>query len=320
MESMGIIKQQSVLITGGMGNLGSWLTQHYSSLGYDVTVLTKNDRKLEIPLLYKTINCDITSLEKCISSIDKKYDIIIHAASMNDNFIEGYAEKALRVNALGTRNILETIKNMPPKHFIYLSTFHVYGKYSGEITEQSNLNPNNDYGITHLFAEYYVKQFHLNHQIPYTILRLSNTYGCPKDYNSSKWYLILNDLSKSAYKHKKIKLKGNGLATRDFIWMGDICEIICKITNQCSTNDIYNVSSEKSYSLLHVAQAVQEAYEECFKEKIDIEINKQDKSSANEPITINSGKIKQQVSYFVRNHFKEEAINIFNFLNKANDY
>ncbi|WP_171946641.1 NAD-dependent epimerase/dehydratase family protein [Flaviramulus basaltis] len=310
------VKEKTILITGGLGNLGSWLTNHYCNLGYDVTVLTQRKRKLEFNLQFKTIICDITSLENCKSVITKDYDVIIHTASMNDNFVEGYAQNALLVNALGTRNILETIKLMPPKHFIYLSTFHVYGKYSGNISEESELNPNNDYGTTHLFAEYYVKQFHQNHKIPYTIIRLSNSYGCPKDYDSSKWYLILNDLSKSAFEKSLIKLNGNGFATRDFIWMGDVCDIIYRLTNQDSTNNTYNISGEKAYSLLDVAQSVKAAYEEYFKKTIEIETNKEDKSPPKDPIVISSSKIKHFLPYNAESHFKEEALKIFNFLKK----
>lgn len=307
---------KKILITGGLGNLGSWLTYHYCNLGYDVTVLTQRQRELQFNLPFKTIICDIRSLENCKSTITENYDVIIHTASMNDNFIEGYAQDALIVNALGTRNILETIKDNPPNHFIYFSTFHVYGKYSGNISEETELHPNNDYGTTHLFAEYYVKQFYKNYKLPYTIIRLSNSYGCPKDYDSSKWYLILNDLSKSAFKNDRIKLNGNGLATRDFIWMGDVCDIIHKLTLLESTNNTYNVSGEKAYSLLDVAQAVKEAYVAYFNKNIDIEINKDDKSLPRDPIVISSSKIKQLINYNAESHFKDEALNIFNFLKK----
>ena len=311
---MEIDNKKSILITGGLGNLGSWLTYHFCTTGYDVTVLTKNIRKLEFSLPYKTVVCDITSPEECKEALKDRYDIIIHTASMNDNFVEGYAKNALLVNAYGTRNILESIKDNPPDHFIYLSTFHVYGIYSGRITENTPLLPRNDYGATHLFAEYYVKQFHINHGTPYTIIRLSNSYGCPKDYDSSKWYLILNDLSKMAFNENKIQLRGNGLATRDFIWMGDVCDILLRITQNDSTNETYNLGGEKSYTLLDVAQGVKEAYESYFGKSIEIEVNKEDKSPARDPIIIDSTKLKKLVSYEAESHFKKEALNIFNFL------
>jgi nucleoside-diphosphate-sugar epimerase len=314
MENMGLKKK--ILITGGLGNLGSWLTHHYASVGYKVFVFTKRYRKLEFDLPFDIIEGDVTCIEDCKKINKYSFDIIIHAASMNDYSVDNYANDALITNALGTRNILETIKNKPPKHFIYLSTFHVYGKYTGNISEDTDPIPTDDYGITHLFAEYYIKQFYKNHKVPYTIIRLSNSYGCPKDYNSSKWYLLLNNLSKSAFEKGYIKLNTNGLATRDFIWMGDVCSIIHKLTEKPSTNETYNLSGEKAYSLLDLAKAVKEAYQEYFKKDIQIQTNENDRSSSQAAIFISSSKLKKHINYSAKSHFKDEATKIFNFLNK----
>ena len=307
---------QKILITGGMGNLGSWLTHHFCSLEYEVTVLTKRIRTLEFEKKFKVLTCDIASLEACKAKLVEKYDIVIHAASMNDHFVEDFERNALLVNSMGTRNILECMKDNPPQHFIYLSTFHVYGNYSGEIVEESKPTPLNDYGATHLFAEFYVRQFHANFKVPYTILRLSNSYGCPKDYHSSKWYLILNDLSKNAFERHRIVLKSNTNATRDFIWMGDVCKVLTSLSRQIATNETYNLSSEKTYTLLHVAHAVKQAYETYFSRSIEIEVNEEDISEALPPVMICSQKLKKIVPYEALDHFEEEALEIFNFLEK----
>jgi nucleoside-diphosphate-sugar epimerase len=312
---------KSILITGGLGNLGSWLTQYLCKEGYDVTVLSKRQRKLEFEQRFELILCDIANISDVQENIiPGKYDIIIHAASVNDGFKDNYFHDALIVNTLGTRNILECIKEMPPQHFIYFSTFHVYGKYAGEMTELDPPQPKNDYGATHLFAEYYVKQFHENHNIPYSIIRLSNSYGCPKDYNSSKWYLILNDLSRMAFEQGKIVLNTNGLSSRDFIWMGDVCKIIHELLKVQAPNETFNLSSGNSYSLLDVACNVQKAFQVFFKEDIEIRINHNDKSSPGEPIVINSDKLKQLIPYKAEAHFVEEAIHIFEFLQRKNNH
>jgi UDP-glucose 4-epimerase len=307
---------KSVLITGGLGNLGSWLTSYFCEKQYDVTVLTKRLRKMEFETSFQTLVCDISSMEDCKAKITQSYDLVIHCASMNENLNDQYAKDALLVNALGTRNLLEALRPNPPKHFIYFSTFHVYGKNSGVITEESDTLPLNDYGITHLFAEYYVKQYHALHQIPYSVIRLSNSYGCPKDYESSKWYLILNDLSKMAYEKQKIVLKGNGLASRDFIWMGDVCQIIDQLASQSPQNETFNVSSEQSYSLKDIAKAVQKAYVKYKGIEIEIELNQQDSYKPGEPMFIQSKKIKEKIPYKALPHFQEEALKIFEFLSK----
>ncbi len=317
MENMGL-NNKKILITGGLGNLGSWLTEYFCNQGCEVTVLTKRVRTLSIKQSFQIISCDIADLEDCKTKLSNTFDVIIHTASMNDNFVENYPQDALKVNALGTRNILEAIKNNPPKQFIYFSTFHVYGKYSGELTEESELNPINDYGTTHLFAEYYVKQFNKTNQIPYSIIRLSNSYGCPKDYDSSKWYLILNDLSRMAFEKQKIELKSNGLASRDFIWMGDVCKVIYQLSLLEAPNNTFNLSSGTTYSLLDVANAVQQAYQEMFEITLPVQINSEDTSIAQSSIIINSNKIKKRIPFIPESHFVEEAKNIFNFLSKNN--
>lgn len=311
------VKAKSILITGGYGNLGSWLTAYFCEQGHNVTVLTRKKRTLQFSASFDTILCDISDINDCKEKLTgTTFDIIIHTASMNDNFVPNYPEDALKVNALGTRNILEAIKDTPPSHFIYFSTFHVYGSYSGILKEDSPLTPMNDYGTTHLFAEYYVKQFHTTHNIPYSIIRLSNSYGCPKDYDSSKWYLILNDLSKMAFQKQKIVLKGNGLASRDFIWMGDVCNIIHQLSKINGTNDTYNLSSGTTYSLLDVANAVQKAYQETYNIKLEVDVNKDDTSVPKAPVEIISDKLKSLISFEAISHFKEEAKNIFEFLEK----
>ena len=51
----------------------------------------------------------------------------------------------------------------------------------GIVNENSPVLPRNDYAITHLFGEEYVKYFNRTKNLPFTIIRLSNSYGCPKE-------------------------------------------------------------------------------------------------------------------------------------------
>ncbi len=307
-----------ILITGGMGNLGSWLTDHFVQQGWDVTVLSRNERKLEGVHGYKIIFCDIANEADCKEKLsDLELDYVVHCASVNDGFVPSYAKLAIDVNAWGTRNILEAIKDKPLKQFIYFSTFQVYGKYSGTITEETQLETRNDYGLSHLFAEGYVKMYHFSHKIPYTIVRLTNSYGCPKDYESSKWYLVLNDLAKTAFEKKQIVLKSNGLAQRDFIWMGDVCDIVQKLCLlQSATNDTFNISGERTSNMLQIAQDVQQAYKDVYGEEVPLLVNTEDKTIHATDLLVNASKLKKHIGYSTEQHFKEEAKKVFKFLEK----
>lgn len=302
-----------LLITGGLGNLGSWLTNFFSNK-YDLYVLSKN-RSVELDCQYTLIQADITDLEELKLKLNLEFDYCIHTASYNEFFHDNYAKKALDINTLGTRNLIEILKNTSLKNFIYLSTFHVYGASSGLITEETPLNPRNDYASTHLFAEYYLKQFYNTHNFPSTIFRLTNSYGAPKYKNSSKWYLLLNDLVKTACYEKKIVLKSNGKALRDFIWMGDVCSVIEQSLQASSECEIYNLSSGNSYSVLDLAYMVQKAYEKRFNQDIKILINNDDKTK-DFSLKVDNKRLMNLLDIEFQTKFEEEIESIFNLLER----
>ncbi|PRM87872.1 hypothetical protein CJ671_09625 [Aliarcobacter cryaerophilus] len=227
---------KKVLITGGFGNLGSYIVKHLLNMNYEVTILTRREKYKFENLKYKVVECDITNLEELKLKLNYDFDFCVHCASFNEFFLENYPKKALEINTLGTRNLLEVLSLKDFKNFIYFSTFHVYGLNSGFIDEMTVANPKNDYASTHLFAEYYVKQFGYTHNLRYTILRLTNSYGCPIYKDTDKWYLVLNDLVKMAFEKNKIVLNSNGKAKRDFIYMGDVANIVDKLLKVETTN------------------------------------------------------------------------------------
>ncbi|HTF80354.1 MAG TPA: NAD(P)-dependent oxidoreductase [Cytophagales bacterium] len=300
---------KKILITGGLGNLGSWLTAHFAK-NWDVYVLAKNKRPILEDQAFTYIPCDITNFEECKSVFDShQFEYIIHTASVNDGFVDNYYKLAIEVNTLGTRNILEAIKNHKVKHLIYMSTFQVYGKYTGKITEDTPLEPKNDYGNTHLFSEFYLKQF--EKQVPYSAIRLTNSYGCPLDHDSSKWYLILNDLSRSAVLNREIVLKSNGLAPRDFIWMGDVCDIFERLIQSPPKNEVYNLAGERTFTMLEIANYVKQAYYETYGEEIPVRVNTEDTTAYPEPLQVSAQKLKAIVPFDAQPHFVEEAKKIF---------
>lgn len=309
---------KKILITGGLGNLGSWLTRHFCALGWEVTVLGTSFRPILPEFTFNFITCDITNFDLCKKVLSNCFfDYVIHTASFNDTFMPNYALKSLEINALGTRNILESLEKTNLNNFIYLSTFHVYGHAKGEITENTPTAPIHDYATTHLFGELYVEQFHRNTNLPYTIIRLTNSYGCPIEKSSSKWYLILNDLAKMAVSENKIILKSNGKPSRDFIWMGNVCEAmekICLLKN--APNDVFNLSGEQSYSMLEIAEKVQNAYSEVYKNKILIRTNELDLNEYPRNINVSSEKLKNLIVFQTSDKIEEEAKKIFELLSK----
>jgi UDP-glucose 4-epimerase len=309
----------NLLITGGLGNLGLWLTHYFLDKGECVTVVGRTEKIIINNDNYKFITCDITKQDDLALAITEYYDFCIHAASYNEHFHSDYSEKALLINALGTDNLCKALLNSGIGKLIYLSTFHVYGSSSGEITEQSEIAPKNDYGLTHYFAEKYIEMHAQNNKLTYCTLRLTNSYGCPKDVNTDKWYLILNDLCKRAFEHNEIVLNSNGKGFRDFIWMGDVVNVIDMVmTSRRSVNTFFNLSSGKSLSIYEIAQFVQQAFKEVFNQDLPILIDCADKTESN-LLTVNNSKLLDVIDVDFNLCIISEAKNIFKLLDNKNE-
>lgn len=307
--------KKKLLITGGMGNLGSWILE-YALQNFEVTVLSRTNTKIDVECSFELIIADISDKQSLQNSLDgKEFNYVIHAASVNDGFVEGYSDIAYKINAFGTRNLIESLDFSSIEHFIYLSTFQIYGTYSGLISEKTIPRPLNDYGLSHLTAEYFLYNVIKNNK--FSIIRLTNSYGCPKDINSNKWYLVLNDLCKSAIKYQEIRVAGNGKSLRDFIWMGDVSKVLLKLMEFKPTNDIYNLSYGESLSIQDIANKVKYAYEKFYDKKIKVILNLDDKSNPSQSLIIDSSKIKNKLNISYSEKFTDESIKIFKLLTKT---
>ena len=115
--------KKTILITGGLGNLGLWFVEKLQN-NFEVFVLSRKNSIPEtvlIPKNFKLISADIRNIEDLNFKIPKKLDFIIHLASFNEFFVDNYYKLALEINTLGTRNIIEIAKTRQIQKLIYCS-------------------------------------------------------------------------------------------------------------------------------------------------------------------------------------------------------
>lgn len=243
-----------ILITGGKGYIGQYLARYFS--GEDVFITTRRPRGEKERRM-------VLEEEESIVGVCRGMDIVIHTASIDERHITQDPQKALLVNTYGTRQLYLDAAACGVKKFLYLSTFHVYGRTTDTIiTEETLTRPVSDYGLTHLFAEQYLRQLYPDNRMETAVLRLTNGIGRP-DQGVDKWYLVFNDFCRTAAKEKRIVLKSNGLARRDFIAIPDICSAVGILTDANLPDfGIYNVSSQRTASIREIAKLVGSIYKE----------------------------------------------------------
>ena len=135
-------------------------------------------------------------------------------------------------NILGMKNLLEVLNPKNINQFIFLSSAEVYGKIYKKIklSESASVNPENNYSLSKFAQEIILKKFFRNELKKLIILRLPGIYG-PEDNNTSIISKIVKNISNDEY----FNLTSNGKDLRDYVYVGDLSEILLKIINSKTT-------------------------------------------------------------------------------------
>ncbi|MCM1174355.1 MAG: NAD(P)-dependent oxidoreductase [Blautia sp.] len=285
---------ERVLVTGGTGYIGQYVCNLLKEMGYEVIITSRKNTAnvLGYPCRYLEL-LDTESIEGCCKDID----IVIHMANLDERLIKERTKEAFLANSYATREIyLDAVKN-GVKQFIYLSTFHVYGKSDGIIDEMAEIHPKTDYALSHYFAECFLKQLSEQTTCKVSVIRLANGIGLPLA-DVDKWYLAVNDFCRLAYYEKKITMKSNGLPIRDFIAIKDVAQAVLVLMQQNEKQkniyDIYNISMQKTYSIREIAIKVAEVYESKYHGKVFLEVPEVTEQQIQEikPLLFKSEKIR----------------------------
>ena len=231
----------NIVITGHNGFLGSNLLSKLILKKSKILGISKTIKKNDS---IKQIKRNILDIKD--SDIPKN-SCIIHLAAITDVvYCEKYPKKCHDVNVIGTQKILE-IARKKNCSMIYPSTSHVYGiPKKLPIKETHPTNATSVYSESKIKAEQLCKKFSKSYDLDISILRLFSTYG-PK--NSE--YKVESIIIKQIITKNLIKI-GNLSPKRDFIYIDDVINAFQIVSENLKGFNIYNVGSEKSYSIKEI--------------------------------------------------------------------
>ncbi len=247
-----------VLVTGVSGFIGSYLVRYLSDKIELLGMVARNERSV-LPLSVCESNrvyyCDFKDV--CDFELDERYDVMVHLASANDIDSKD-AREALDSSAWGTRNALEICRRNGIGRFIYFSTFQVYGAVEECVDEGSPLNCGNDYGLTHLFAEEYVRMFQRRGELGAIVLRPTNVFGRFGDNRIDRWSLVPACFCRDAVETGKVVLKSSGRQTRDFVSLEDVSGVVYSLILNFERFDgrVLNLARGETRTIRDVAESV----------------------------------------------------------------
>ena len=311
-----------IMITGGMGFIGSHLSEQLLIEKHDLVVLTKSFfKKHNITNISKKIKIektDITNFKKLGQSIQKnKPDVIIHLAgqtSHSQSFKEPLND--IDSNAKSTLFILEEIRKKKLKcRFVLGSTFVVIGRPRKlPVDEKTPCWPTMIYGVNRLTSEHYCKIYHEVYGIDTVIFRITNSFGPREQVVSTK--NAVNFLIHQAFLGKTVTIFKKGKFFRDLIYISDVISGIKIIMKKGKSGELYWISSGRKiwfYKLGKLLEKLTDAKVKFVKEsnytkKVDVGNfvvnNSKLRALGWKPkISLNQG-IKETLEYF-----KSEKIN-----------
>ena len=240
-----------LLITGGLGFVGSHLVDSLSKKGYNIKILTKTLSKKD-NIKNPTNNVQIEKINiinfKKLGQIIEKFkpDIIIHLAG-NTSHSKSFEEplEDIESNAKTTLFMLEKIRELElPCKFVLGSTFIVVGKPEKlPVTENTPCNPTTIYGTNRLASEHYCKIYHDVYGLDTVIFRITNSFGPREQVIPTK--NAVNFLIHEAFKGNELTIFKKGKFFRDLIYISDVISGIKTIMTKGKSGDLYWISSGK---------------------------------------------------------------------------
>lgn len=307
---------QRILILGGYGYLGSYISEQFLRSGWEVFILgrTKQDHFDHHPHTF--IAADLTEIKTYAAFIkENKFDLVVNASGASEHNSTDYISRAQALHNKGISKFLVLINT---KRYFHFSSIHVYGKLTGEINESSPTNPINNYGQVKLREEEISHLICQRRNIEWTCFRMSNAYGCPHSTNCSQWQLVHNALCRSFFQFNKFELKSSGEKKVDFIYLGDVANLIYLLANKKNrsiSNAVHHISRGVSTSLSVLIQEVTRA---AIDQDISHSVSTIAPNSAkpsnfiiDNKKTLDRLKVKD---YLFRDVFYEEALKIFQLL------
>lgn len=253
-----------ILVSGGAGFIGSTLVDKLIGLDHQVVVIDnlysgKKEYLNSKAIFYQVDICDKEALAEIFSK--ENFDYVYHLAAQIDVRVS-VKDIAFdnQINILGAVNVLENCHNYKVKKIFFSSSGGASYGFPEIIPtpETSPTYPVSPYGINKLCFEKYLNYFYKVFGQKYLSFRLANVYG-PRQYKGGEAGVIAI-FTNNAVENKVSYIFGDGLQTRDFVYVDDVIGAFVAGLDTEYVGEI-NISTAKEISLLDISSAISQAIE-----------------------------------------------------------
>jgi len=248
---------ETVLLTGGLGFIGSNLVDELLVEGYNVIIFDDKSTGNNYNAKAITIIGDITVKEDFRHLNTLRVDFVVHfaaaisvAESMED------PAKYERINFEGSENVIEWATSHKVRKIVAASSAAVYGIPNElPLTEDSPLGPISPYAETKLNMEQLFKKYNKIYGIDAICLRFFNVYG-PRQSPKSSYSGVISKFLDQSVKGDDLVIYGDGKNTRDFVFVKDVARANIAAIQMGTGFKVYNVGTESITTLSSLASTI----------------------------------------------------------------
>jgi UDP-glucose 4-epimerase len=265
-----------VVVTGGAGFIGSHTVDRLVELGHRVVVLDNFSTGKRANLArwlapqhafdgaqpaVEVVTCDLAhGIFAALAPITAKYgpvERIVHLAAQV-SVVHSVANPLvdMQVNYGGTLHVLEYARAMGVKKVAFASSAAVYGEVEQmPVGEDTPTRPVSPYGIDKLASEFALDYYAAVHAVPTTALRFFNVYG-PRQDPGSPYSGVISIFSDRARAGLPLTIFGDGLQTRDFVYVGDVVRALVAALGDGNSRAIANVGTGGEITVKELASTI----------------------------------------------------------------
>jgi len=257
MELEKIRKNGIILVTGGCGFIGANLVPLLEKNGYRVRVLDNLSRGNEAYLKGTSADICVGDIRNrdVVSKALGKVEAVVHLAAYG-SVVESVEvpEENFDVNVNGTFAVLDECRKRNVKQFIFASTGGaLMGNSIPPVDELSLPRPISPYGSSKLCGEGYCCSYAESYEMDITILRFANVIGPWSAHKKGAATAFIRAIIRGA----PIIIYGNGTATRDFLFVDDLCKgILTALQMKVEGFNVFHLASGREVSIKELADLI----------------------------------------------------------------
>lgn len=253
------------LITGGAGFIGSHIARllvqnKQKVIIFDDLSTCSLDNIKDIKDKITFIKGDITNKDD-LRKLPQSIDYILHLAAQISvpQSIEN-PQKTFLINTQGTLNILEFARKIKIKKIVLSSSAAIYGdKTLPPCKENDPPDCKNPYALSKLQGEEFFKKYNNLYSLPTVCLRYFNVFG-PNQNPNSIYAAVIAKFVDCFIKKQPLTIFGDGMQTRDFIFVKDIAKANIFAAFNLNKGEVYNVAAGTHYTLLELIEILSKLF------------------------------------------------------------